>query len=103
MKLVYTHENRLMVENAANLLRQQNIHPQLKNEFSAGAMGELSPLQTWPELWVNEDDYPHAKGIIDQLEQTAAGGNWRCPACGEENDASFELCWSCQRERPYVE
>ncbi|MCP8899710.1 DUF2007 domain-containing protein [Gilvimarinus xylanilyticus] len=100
MKLVYTHENKLLVENTANLLRQKGIESTLENEFAAGAMGELSPLQTWPELWVNEGDYLHAKGIIAQLAETAMGAPWQCPACSEENDASFELCWSCQQEKP---
>ena len=59
-------------------------------------------FETWPELWVqNESDYPKAKAILDTiLERLAAPGEaWKCGACGEENDASFEICWQCSKER----
>ncbi len=26
----------------------------------------------------------------------APGEGWKCPSCGEPNDASFDLCWNCQ-------
>ncbi|UTF58915.1 DUF2007 domain-containing protein [Gilvimarinus sp. DA14] len=99
MQLVYTHENKILVENARNLLRENGIDSRLKNEYAAGAMGDLSPIQTWPELWADEADYAKAKAIIDDLLNRPAGQAWYCPQCGEENDASFEVCWHCQSER----
>lgn len=99
MLLVYTHENKILVENARNLLRENGIDSTLKNEYAAGAMGDLSPIQTWPELWVADASYPKAKAIIHDLVNRPAGQAWHCPQCGEENDASFEVCWHCQKER----
>ena len=96
MKLVYTHENPLIVGNARGLLEAAGIQVALKNEFSVGGVGELSAFDVWPELWVIRDrDYVLAVRI---LETSLSGGDaidWRCRNCGEDNDASFETCWHC--------
>lgn len=99
MKLIYTHESQIIVENARNCLRMTGIEPVLKNEFSAGGMGELAPMETWPELWVSDDDFTQAKDVIDQLMSETTGNVWVCAQCGEENEPSFDVCWQCQCER----
>jgi hypothetical protein len=50
-----------------------------------------------PQLWVdNDDDTLRAKEIIDAyLRSSPSGGSVKCPNCGEENPASFDLCWNC--------
>ena len=35
----------------------------------------------------------------DQRASPAPRGDWICPACGEENDPSFEICWNCSGAR----
>lgn len=55
MKKVFTHENRLIVFNLKNLLQEQGIECLVKNEFASGGVGDLSPFETWPELWVLND------------------------------------------------
>ena len=100
MKMVYTHENRLLVSHAKNLLEDAGFPVLLKNEFSSGAMGEMSPFDIWLEVWVhNDEDYGRAFHLIEQALSSAAADDWRCVVCGENNDASFELCWQCQGER----
>ncbi|HBY87015.1 MAG TPA: hypothetical protein DEO86_14205, partial [Colwellia sp.] len=37
MKLIYTNENTFLVNNAKNILENQNIEVTLKNEFASGA------------------------------------------------------------------
>jgi hypothetical protein len=33
----------------------------------------------------------------DEHRQRPEGGrDWVCPRCGESNDPSFEICWSCE-------
>ncbi|GAB5450845.1 MAG: DUF2007 domain-containing protein [Halioglobus sp.] len=101
MKLVYTHENRLLVENARNILEAKNIEVVLKNEFAQGALGEAAPIETWLELWVVDDGaYPLARQIIGSSLSPADAPEWVCPRCKEHNDAAFELCWNCQTESP---
>jgi len=101
MKLVYSSENRLLVGNVQNLLENAGIDVFLKNEHAASAMGELSAFDTWPELWLrNESDYPKAMAIIAPLQNDTALPPWHCSECQEVNEASFELCWQCQHEKP---
>ena len=101
MKLVYTHENRLLVSHAQTILENAGIENRLKNEYLMGASGDLAPIDAWMELWVNDNDYPQAETLIRiTLIDEPAGSNWLCPACKEENEPSFELCWNCQKERP---
>lgn len=101
MKLLYTHPNRILVENARNIVENAGITTQLQNEYAGGGIGELAPIDAWVELWVTrERDYEKAKTV---LESTFAAGqelDWDCPQCGEENSGAFEVCWQCQHARP---
>jgi hypothetical protein len=33
--------------------------------------------------------------VIDAFQRSGNGPPAKCAACGEENPASFDLCWSC--------
>ena len=101
MKLIYTHENKIIVENAKAFLEQVDIQCVLRNEFASGGMGELSPIETWPELWVDDDVYVKAKKRIDILLDKNDGPTWQCLKCDEVNEASFELCWKCSSEKSF--
>ena len=64
-------------------------------------MGELSPIDTWMELWVvRERDYDRACAILDTVLSGASAPAWTCTGCNEENDASFEVCWHCGNPGP---
>jgi hypothetical protein len=98
VKLVFTHENSLIVGNIYNILEQNQIQARLKNRYASGGAGDIAPHETWPELWVENDDFDLASQIIadinTQLEQY-----WRCPKCNEQNPQNFEICWQCQYEK----
>jgi len=96
MKLLYTNENRLLVNNVLNLVENAGIAISLKNEFAGGAAGLLVPHETWLEVWVEEADYDRANIIIQSLFNTEQQQGWVCNQCSEYNDASFDYCWSCQ-------
>ena len=99
MKFIYTHENRLLVNNIQNILENANIAVTLKNEYAAGASGDLSFLNTWLEVWVlNDDDYETAMDIIKTSFNNTSIEDWICNQCSEANTPSFELCWNCQYE-----
>lgn len=100
MKLIYTHENRFMVANACNILEQAGIRVVWKNEFASSAIGEISPFDTWPELWViDEADYDQAVQIIANALSAPNAPEWVCTSCNENNDSAFETCWNCQTEK----
>ncbi|MGS2717408.1 putative signal transducing protein [Eionea flava] len=105
MKRVYTHENRLLVSHAKNILDNANIDNTLKNEFAAGAMGDIAPLDAWMELWVvNESDYDTSTSLLETIENshtiTTDTSTWACSHCKEANPAHFMFCWNCQRQQP---
>ena len=100
MKLIYTHENRLLVSNVKNLLEQNGIETLLKNEFSQDAMGELAIFECWPQLWITQEGkFERAKKLVHEITHAQALPSWFCCQCDEENDASFELCWQCQHDK----
>lgn len=101
MKLIFTQQDRLLVNNARNIVESAGIETVLKNEYAAGAAGDLSPFDTWLELWVvNDADYVDAMKIIEAISSNKSEGDWVCANCGERNDASFDICWQCQHDRP---
>ena len=100
MKLIYTAQNPVLVGNAKNIVENAGIEVVLRNEYAAGGMGELSPWDTWPELWVRRDsDYEKAVRLITGVLSPEDAEEWRCSNCSEINDASFEYCWKCQTEK----
>jgi len=99
MKLIYTDENRFLVSNMKNILQNEGVDVTLKNEYIAGGAGDLSPFDTWLELWVTEKDYAKALKIITSIDNTDSTHDWFCSQCHEKNSASFEICWQCQHER----
>lgn len=99
VKLIYTSENRFLVGNARNIVENSGIKVIVKNEYAPGGVGELSPMDTWPELWVvNDCDYEAAMQLIEKAVNPENAQEWRCRQCNEMNDASFEYCWKCHCE-----
>jgi hypothetical protein len=99
MKLLYTHENRYLVHNIQNIIENSGIDIMLKNEFAAGAAGDLVPHETWLELWImNDADYEQASQVLSDSFSLDTDASWNCTKCTEINDASFDYCWNCQHE-----
>ena len=101
MKLIYTSEDRFMVWGVKNTLELAGYDCHIRNEFAAGGMGDIAPIDTWPEVWlVNEKQYADALNCIESsiLKQTSSRHDWICKNCGETNGASFEYCWNCDNE-----
>lgn len=110
MKLIYTHANAILVQNAKNIVMNEGIDITIKNEFLGGGLGELSAVDSWLELWVvNTEDYERATLALACLNEEAgeqAKGNnevaeqadWTCSNCKEKNYPSFGVCWNCQHK-----
>lgn len=55
------------------------------------------------KLVVPESSLQAAKAALQQYrEQTFDGETWYCEQCHETNEASFDICWNCQRSRADV-
>jgi hypothetical protein len=97
MRKVYSHHDRFRIWQIKQLLEQHGIPCFIKNEFAIGAMGELSPFDVLPEVWLTDDDWlAKAQRTIEDFEaQPELKIPWLCEQCQETNDANFELCWQC--------
>jgi hypothetical protein len=101
MQLVYTHPALIVVSQARSELERRGIKCTLRNEYAAGAIGELSPIDAWPELWVlDERDWQRAVKALEQMQTETGEADWQCGRCGNSNPATFETCWHCAAERP---
>jgi hypothetical protein len=103
MKLVYTHPSNIVVAQARAALDLAGIDCVLRNEYAAGAMGELAPIDVWPELWVLRDrDHERATLLLAQSRAEIQEADWECRHCGTQSPATFEVCWHCAGGR-YLE
>jgi hypothetical protein len=88
--------NMALIQLDRDILEYSDIPTQVKNEFLGGAIGDLSPLDAWPELWVQKSDLAKARSITQvSLNDNAS---WVCE-CGTENEPQFEHCWQCSAIR----
>ena len=95
MKIVYSAPNISIVSIFRNLLEEHGIKCWIKNEFLYAGMGELPPIECWPLLCVEDDDYDAAKGIVDEALTEKELPPWTCESCDEEIEGQFTECWKC--------
>lgn len=99
MKLLYTNENRFLVSNVKNIIKNAGINFGLKNEYIGGGAGDLSPFDTWLELWIEDEDYERALELIEPILNKQISADWICSKCKEKNAAAFDYCWNCENEK----
>lgn len=97
MKRVHTALDLPEARLLADTLTRAGIPARVFNEFAQGAMGDIPFQDSRPEVWVLEDrDQARAEQLLTDLRaRVAAMPERACPACGEVNPGSFELCWRC--------
>ena len=96
MKRVYTAANLPEAQLLVDLLADRGMRARILNANAASVAGELPIDATLPQVWVDDEaDAARAREVIDTFVRTPAGPTRKCPACGEDNPASFDLCWSC--------
>jgi hypothetical protein len=99
MQKLFTDQTLFSVTHIKNLLEAAHIDSEIRNEFAAGGVGELSFIDAWPELWVEYEDFSKAKSIVNEFLSASKQDDWRC-SCGELNGHAFFSCWSCGLDRP---
>ena len=95
MKCVYTAESLIDGQLVADLLAHAGVPCQLFNQNAVGGFGDL-PV-TYPEVWVKRDhDAEKAAREIEHFENSPPPPTNRfCATCGENNPATFDVCWRC--------
>lgn len=103
MQKLFSHYDRFLVQSVRSELEARRIPYLMKNEYAAGAVGELPWQEVQPEIWLLDDTWlTRAKSIVDALMRPVTEqAEWQCPTCGEKNDPSFAFCWHC--EHPAME
>ena len=97
MKRVHTASNLPEAQLLVDLLAGRGIRARILNAHASSLAGELPIEASLPQLWV--DDERHAERAREAIAEFFRRGHnappVKCPACGEENPGSFELCWAC--------
>lgn len=102
MQKVYTCDNLMYAGLVKSRLEENGIACLMKNESLTGGIGELPPIECWPEVWITDDD---DRAMAERIVQSMTGENggettpWQCE-CGEHIEGQFTGCWHCGRERP---
>jgi hypothetical protein len=100
MKTVYSDANFSIVGVFRSILEGNGINCRIRNEYLSAGMGELPPIECWPQLCVEDDDYAEAKRIVEEALSVKDMIPWKCGSCGEEIEGQFTDCWKCGESRP---
>ena len=95
MKRVFRAASLIQVAHARNVLLMSGIQSELRNQYLAGALGDLPMLETWPQLWVEDPFEPAALRALERAATAPSGAPWTCSQCGEELEPQFTTCWRC--------
>jgi hypothetical protein len=95
MKRVFRAASLVQVAHARNVLVTAGIHCELRNQYLAGALGDLPMLETWPQLYVEDADEQYALRALARAASAPAGPPWICAGCGEQLEPQFTSCWRC--------
>ncbi|MDP9012796.1 MAG: DUF2007 domain-containing protein [Pseudomonadota bacterium] len=98
MKRVYRAASLLQVAHARNVLLAAGIQSELRNQYLAGALGDLPMMETWPQLYVDDVDERFALSVLARAASTPSGAPWVCEGCGESLEPQFTQCWRCGTE-----
>ena len=102
MKKLYTSPDPLIISHLQNILESYGICCIIKNEYLAGAAGEIPLTECWPELWIRKDSqYERAINILEKALalQEIYFPSWKCTKCAEELEGQFTSCWRCGESR----
>jgi hypothetical protein len=95
VKRVFRAASLLQVAHARNLLIAAGIDSELRNQYLAGALGDLPMLETWPQLWVEDALESAALNALQNAATAPKGAPWVCSHCGEQLEPQFTTCWRC--------
>jgi hypothetical protein len=100
LKRVYRAASLLQVAHARNVLITAGIQCELRNQYLAGALGDLPMMETWPQLYVDDEDEPLALRALARAAVAPVGTMWTCSGCGEQLEPQFTQCWRCGAAGP---
>jgi hypothetical protein len=100
LKLLYTNASGILVAQVRGNLEMAGIKCVMRNEYASGAVGELAPIDAWPEVWILRDrDFERAQLVLRQLQTDNGEADWQCSQCGSDCPPAFDFCWHCASDR----
>ena len=95
---IYSAPILAIVQNIKNLLQLNGIASTITNQYLSAGIGEIPPIECWPQLWVEEQDAERASEIIEatKTDGSESRETWVCSKCGEELEGQFTECWNCR-------
>jgi hypothetical protein len=99
---LFQAENRIQAQMLIDYLQEHGIETVIFNDHLSGAVGEL-PANIFPTLWLlEEQELSKANQLKERFLNLSPSkiAAWRCPACGEQIDGGFEICWNCATPGP---
>ena len=78
-------------------LAQAGIKAHVFNQHASSIVGDVPPDVAQPQVWLDDDaDRARADAVLRAYrEERNRAGSIVCAKCGEENPATFDLCWNC--------
>lgn len=95
--VIFSSLNMAEVHLVRSLLTREGIVSRVRGQLRAPLAGEIPVDDARAELLVGHDRFDQAEAVI-RAARTASSIERPCPACGEQNPGSFELCWHCGAE-----
>lgn len=97
MQRVYSSQILALVQNMQNVLKLRGIESMITNQYLSAAVGEIPPIEAWPQLWVANEDVDLAQRIVEEAgkEPPESHEIRICLKCGEEVEGHFTECWNC--------
>ncbi len=101
---IYSNQDTLMLGHLRNVMSSHGIECVIRNQDLSTAMGEIPPIECWPELWILDDSrYEEARALLRRALAPLGPVEkpWKCSGCGEDLEGQFTQCWNCGRSRPW--
>jgi hypothetical protein len=96
VKRVHTAATLAEAHLLVDLLADRGIRARIFNANASSLAGELPIDAAMPQVWVDDPaDASRAREVIEEFRRMPAKPIRKCPACGEDNPGSFDLCWNC--------
>ena len=101
LRTVREYATRIEAETVRIRLGDAGIDSLITGTDMATALGFGGAMTARPiRLEVAEDDLDRARALLDADDRlVATAGPWICGRCHEQNEAAFEICWSCSDPR----
>ncbi len=96
-------ENPVIAETLRIALEDRGIAAFIESSETNRAMHYVGTALGGVRVLVPSDRKEEAEELLRTFSEHSASDRspgWICPNCGEEVDAGFEACWSCDTERP---